>query len=131
MFGSDHIRIVRNKIRRNPGPGIHVFESNENLIKRNKSQLASDRTSCRSPLANQMRLILHTAAYWLMLTVRDAIPGLQPLASGEFSTIRLRLLKIAVRIRETASRIGLAFAANCPDAMLFRGLVGALIPRPT
>jgi len=25
-------------------------------------------------LANQMRLILHTAAYWLMLTVRDAIP---------------------------------------------------------
>jgi hypothetical protein len=35
----------------------------ENLIKRHKSQLASDRTSCRSPLANQMRLILHTAAY--------------------------------------------------------------------
>ena len=28
-----------------------------------KSPLASDRTSCRSPLANQMRLILHTAAY--------------------------------------------------------------------
>ncbi len=39
-----------------------------------KSQLASDRTSCRSPLANQMRLLLHTAAYWLMLTMRDAIP---------------------------------------------------------
>src|ERR1019366_1102642 len=35
----------------------------ENLIKRHKSQLASDRTSCRSPLANQMRLILHTAAF--------------------------------------------------------------------
>ena len=35
----------------------------ENLIKRHKSQLASDRTSCRSPLANQMRLILHTTAY--------------------------------------------------------------------
>src|SRR6266851_3925478 len=38
----------------------------ENLIKLHKAQLASDRTSCRSPLANQMRLILHTAAYWLM-----------------------------------------------------------------
>jgi parallel beta-helix repeat protein len=35
LFGSDHIRIVRNKIRRNPGPGIHVFDSNKNLIKRN------------------------------------------------------------------------------------------------
>ena len=103
----------------------------ENLIKRHKSQLASDRTSCRSPLANQMRLILHTAAYWLMLMVRDAIPCMQPLASGEFSTIRLRLLKSAVRIRETASRIKLAFAANCPDAALFRGMIGALIPHPT
>ncbi len=102
----------------------------ENLIKRYKSQLASDWTSCRSPLANQMRLILHTAAYWLMLKVRDAIPCRQPLASGEFSTIRLRLLKIAVQIKETTTRIKLAFAANCPDAALFRGLIGALILRP-
>ncbi len=64
-----------------------------------------------------MRLILHSAAYWLMLTVRDAISKPQVLANGEFSTIRLRLLKIV--------------AANCPDAALFRGLLGALIPRPT
>jgi hypothetical protein len=103
----------------------------ENLIKRHKSQLASDRTSCRSPLANQMRLILHTAAYWLMLMVRNAIPKPQPLAASEFSTIRLRLLKIAVRIKETTSRVRLAFAANCPDAALFRGLIGTLILRPT
>jgi hypothetical protein len=103
----------------------------ENLIKRHKAQLASGRTSCRSPRANQMRLILHTAAYWLMRTLRDAILRPQPRASGEFSTIRLRLLKIAVRIKETASRVSLAFAANCPDAALFRGLAGALIPRPT
>ena len=102
----------------------------ENLIKRHKSQLASDRTSCRSALANQMRLILHTIAYWLMRLLRDAIPRPQPLASGEFSTIRLRLLKIAVRVRETATRVRLAFAANCPDAALFRGLVGRLILRP-
>ena len=53
---------------------------------------------------------------------------MQPLASGEFSTIRLRLLKIAVQIKETASRIKLTFAANCPEATLFRGLIGALIP---
>jgi hypothetical protein len=103
----------------------------ENLIKRHKSQLASDRTSCRSPLANQMRLILHTAAYWLMRSMHDAIPRQQPLAKGEFSSLRLRLLKVAVRVRETATRIKLAFAANCPDAALFRGLVNTLILRPS
>ena len=57
--------------------------------------------------------------------------GPQPLASGEFSTIRLRLLKIAVRIKETASRVRLAFASDCPDAALFHGLLGALSLRPT
>jgi hypothetical protein len=41
------------------------------------------------------------------------------------------LLKVTVRVRETASRIRLAFAANCPDAGLFRDLIGVLIPRPT
>jgi hypothetical protein len=52
----------------------------ENLIKLHKAQLASDRTSCRSPLANQMRLILHTAAYWLILTVREQLG--QPVVSN-------------------------------------------------
>ena len=35
LFGSHHIRIVDNSFRHNPGPGIHVGESNSNLIKRN------------------------------------------------------------------------------------------------
>ncbi len=60
------------------------------------TQLASDRTSCRSALANQVRLVLHTAAYWLMLAVRDAIPKARDLAKAEFATLRLRLLKMAL-----------------------------------
>jgi hypothetical protein len=103
----------------------------ENLIKKHKSQLASDRTSCRSPLANQMRLVLHTAAYWLMRSIADAIPKPQPLANVEVSTIRARLLKIAVRVHETATRVRLAFAANCPDAVLFRGLLRGFLLHPT
>ena len=98
------------------------------LIKLHKTQLASDRTSCRSALANQVRLVLQTAAYWLMLTVRDAIPKVQELATAEFATLRLRLLKIAARVVETASRIRLAFAAACPEADLIRSLPGALLP---
>ena len=98
----------------------------ENLIKLHKTQLASDRTSCRSAIANQVRLVLHTAAYWLMLTVRDAIPKMRDLAKAEFSTLRLRLIKVAARVIETASRVRLAFAAACPEADLFRGLPRAL-----
>ena len=92
-------------------PLLRAWTGRESESSGTGSQLASDRTSCRSPLANQMRLILHTAAYWLMRTLRDAIPQPQKLASGEFSTIRLRLLKVAVRIKETASRVRLAFAS--------------------
>ena len=91
----------------------------ENLIKQHKAQTASDRTSCRSPLANQFRLILHTAAYWLLLDVRDCVPSWHPLRKTEFASIRLHLLKIAGRIVETASRIRVALASCCPEAGLF------------
>jgi len=100
----------------------------ENLVKLHKDQLASDRTSCRDPLANQVRLLLHTAAYWLLLTVRDAIPHPQPLASAEFTTLRMRLIKIGARIAETATRVRIAFAAACPEADLFTGLVRGFLP---
>lgn len=100
----------------------------ENLIKLHKTQLASDRTSCRSPLANQVRIILHTAAYWLMLKLRDAIPRPQPLATAEFTTLRLRLIKVAARVMETTSRVRLAFAAAHPEADLFASLARCLQP---
>jgi Transposase DDE domain group 1 len=70
--------------------------------------------------------VLHTAAYWLMLTVRDAIPRPQSLATAEFTTLRLRLLKIAARITETAARVRIAFVAACPQSELFRGIARSL-----
>ena len=72
--------------------------------------------------------MLHTAAHWLMLPVRDAIPKLQPLALAEFTTLRARLLKIAARITETISRVRIAFAAACPEADLFRHIAHSLQP---
>ena len=104
----------------------HIYETiycargqAENLIKQHKTQLSSDRTSCRSPLANQMRLILHTGAYWLLLDLRAAIPSWNSLRHTEFATVRLRLLKIASRIIEHASRIRIALASCCPEAETF------------
>ncbi|WP_407046171.1 transposase [Mesorhizobium abyssinicae] len=91
----------------------------ENMIKMHKSQLAFDRTSCRSSIANQVRLVLHTAAYWLMLTLREAVPTTHRLRNAEFATLRLRLLKLGARVIETVSLVRLAFAAY-PEASLFR-----------
>lgn len=117
------------------GSAEHIYDTlycargqAENLIKMHKRQLASDRTSCRSPLANQMRLILHTAAYWLMLTMRDAIPTAHMLARADFATLRLRLLKLGARVIETVSRVRLAFAAACPDAKIIRQLASTIAP---
>ena len=50
----------------------------ENLIKAHKLHLASGRTSCTKATANQFRLLIHTAAYWLMLTLRGVAPRTSP-----------------------------------------------------
>jgi DDE family transposase len=56
------------------------------------------------------------------------IPKLQPLATAEFKTLQMRLIKIAARISETATRVRIAFAAACPEAELFAGLVRSFQP---
>lgn len=100
----------------------------ENLIKQLKCQLAADRTSCSSPLANQVRLVLHTVAYWLLWRVRNAIPKDSPLARCELGTLRLKLVKIAARVVESARRIRVHLPASCPFEPLFRHVAGALMP---
>ena len=63
-----------------------------------------------------------------MLKLRDAIPRPQPLAVAEFATLRVRLIKVAARIGETASRVRVAFAAAHPEAALFASLARWLQP---
>lgn len=115
------------------GTAKHLYEAvycgrgqAENFIKWHKAQLASDRTSCRDPKANQFRLILHTAAYWLMLTARNAITKRSPLSCAEFATLRHRLIKIAARVIEGAARIRILLPTAYPDRTVFRALAGRL-----
>jgi hypothetical protein len=96
----------------------------ENYIKLHKTQLASDRTSCQSPRANQLRLILHTGAYWLLHALRAATPKRSQLARAEFNTLRARLIKIAARVVEGAARVRVWLPSACPEAALFRQLAG-------
>jgi hypothetical protein len=65
-----------------------------------------------------MRLTLHTAEYWLILTVRDTIPKAHALANAELTTIRLRLLKLGARVIEMVACVRLVFAATWSDRQL-------------
>ena len=118
-----------------PGSAQHLYENvycrrgqMENLIKLHKVQLASDRMSCHSATANQVRLVLHTAAFWLTHAVRAAIPQTDPLAKAEFTTIRERLIKIGARVIEHIARIRIQLPTSCPEGALFRAVAFGLMP---
>ena len=98
----------------------------ENLIKLHKTQLASDRTTCRSATANQLRLVLHTAAYWLMLTVRDAIPK-SAIGAGRVRHLASEADQNRRPRHRNRTRVRLAFAAACPDADLFCSLAARTV----
>jgi hypothetical protein len=117
------------------GSAQHLYENiycqrgqMENLIKLHKAQLASDRMSCHSATANQVRLVLHTAAFWLMHGVRAAIPQASPFAKCEFATIRERLIKIGARVIEHVARIRVQLPTGYPYAALFRSVARGLMP---
>jgi hypothetical protein len=116
------------------GSAQHLYENvycqrgqMENLIKLHKAQLSSDRMSCHSATANQVRLVLHTGAFWLMHGVRAAIPRTSPLASAEFATIRERLIKIGARVIERIARIRVQLPTSCPEGALFRAVALGLM----
>lgn len=86
----------------------------ENLIKAHKLHLASDRTSCASATANQFRLLIHTAAYWLLHTLRGLAPKTSFWRAAQFDTIRLALIKVAARVTELKTRIKVALPSCYP-----------------
>jgi hypothetical protein len=133
MLGLD-IRTIVTSLR---GTAKYLYETvycgrgqAENFIKLHKAQLASDRTSCRDPRANQVRLILHTAAYWLLHTLRAATPKRSDWAQAEFNTLRRHLIKIAARVVEGAARIRVWLPTACPEGELFKLLAGRFATAP-
>jgi hypothetical protein len=76
----------------------------ENRIKELKLDLESGRTSCHRFLANQFRLLLHTAASILMCAVQDALSGTD-FENAQVGTIRLKLLKVGAQAKESLRNI--------------------------
>lgn len=90
----------------------------ENWIKDLKLACFADRLSCHRFLANQVRLLLHAAAYTLLHTLRRWL-----VAAGSarltLETLRLRLLKISGRVRELVTRVHLRLASHHPGEPLW------------
>jgi hypothetical protein len=86
----------------------------ENLIKAHKLHLASDRTSCTRATANQFRLLIHTAAYWLLHTLRGLAPKTSFWRDAQFDTLRLAFVKIAARVTELVTRIKVSLPSSYP-----------------
>src|SRR5262247_4925277 len=92
----------------------------ENEIKEHKLYLKSDRTSCHRFEANQFRLLLHSAAYVLLETLRCEVLRTTQWASATMETIQLRLLKLGARVHEVKDRITIALPSSCPEAPVLR-----------
>jgi hypothetical protein len=93
----------------------------ENWIKDLKAGCFADRLSCHRFWANQVRLLLHAAAYWLLDTVRRWLVD-QHIARMTLETVRLRLLKIGGWVREARDRVRLRLASSHPGEAWWRAL---------
>jgi hypothetical protein len=103
----------------------------ENLIKAHKLHLVSDRTSCTKATANQFRLLVHTAAYWLLHTLKGLASKTSFWRNAQFDTIRLAFIKIAARVTELVTRIRVSLPSSYPykqDLARFAGRAQALPP---
>ena len=98
----------------------------ENHIKSWKTHLTADRTSCSKATANQFRLFLHAGAYWLMWALRAAMPKRSAWRVAQFDSLRLRLIKIAVRVVELKTQIRLHLPSACPYQTILRTVLGRL-----
>ncbi len=78
--------------------------------------------------ANQFRLFPHAYAYWLMWSLRASVP---PLGVAQFDTLRLRLVKVAARVAEMKTMIGVHLPTSCPAQDILRLVLGRIPGRVT
>lgn len=93
----------------------------EGWIKDFKRALKADRLSCMRFWANQFRLLLHAAAYWLLDELRRRLVG-AGIRRMQLDTLRLYLIKIGGRVRQLLTRVRLHLASGHPGQRLWNAL---------
>ncbi len=100
----------------------------ENRIDELKNDLQADRLSCTRYRANAFRLQLHALAYNLVNVLRHHLKG-TPLARAETSTLRLKLFRVAARVRHTSRRIWFHLSSGWPHRRLLLDALAAIRAR--
>ncbi|MGE9290036.1 MAG: IS1380 family transposase [Puniceicoccales bacterium] len=91
----------------------------ENRIKEQQQDLFADRTSTTAMASNQLRLWFSAFAH-LMLSQLQAVALVGTrLEKATIGTLRLRLFKIAARVKISVRRIRFELAEGCPDQDVF------------
>jgi len=101
-----------------------------NFIKDLKNAMFADRLSCSRFLSNQFRLLLHAAAYIVMLELRREMAN-TALAKAQMDTLRLKLIKIGACIVVTARRVWVQISEFDPSRPLFEYHARRLARVPT
>jgi hypothetical protein len=95
----------------------------ENRLKELHHGLEMDRTSCSKFLANQLRVLLTLAAYILFQELRRRTAAT---ADAQVTTLRERLIKLAVWVERSARRIVLHLPQSFPWLAPWRQLARAV-----
>jgi len=98
----------------------------ENRIKEQQLALFADRTSCHAFLANQFRLLLSSAAYVLVQSMRRIALSGTELARAQVETIRRVLFKVAARVVVSVRRVVFHLASGFPKPGLFARVTARL-----
>ncbi|PYU32611.1 MAG: IS1380 family transposase, partial [Acidobacteria bacterium] len=130
--GKENPRYVVTSLAPEQGPAQRLYEQlycargdMENRIKEQLS-LFSDRLSTETLLANQLRLYFSSLAYVLVHALRRIGLRGTEWAEAQAETIRLKLLKIAARVRVTTRRIWVCYSGAYPWKHLFTAAWSAL-----
>jgi len=84
-----------------------------------KNGLKADRLSCYRFLANQFRLFLHMAAYWLVQRLREALQKTE-FGCMQIQQLRIRVLKIGAQVVQSARRLWFHLAGAYPWKDIFQ-----------
>lgn len=101
----------------------------ENRLKELHQGLEMDRTSCSRFWANQFRVLRTLAASVLFQELRRHAAG-TGCADAQVTTLRERLLKLAVWVERTVRRIVLHLPATFPWRQTWRQIACAVGARP-